>query len=164
MNCPTCTRPNPEDARLCIYCATPLEAQEQPPVAEASTCPTVLLDTPATTPATAPAPPTTATQPRPIAALFPAQRTKEITGAIWLIGLGVLFLTHTFWPGILVLAGLTAYLQEPARGRQQEAVRERITLTGVALLFWTGPFRPGILILLGVAALLRPQLRRRWVS
>src|SRR5687768_1208805 len=114
MNCPTCARPNPEDAHFCIYCAAPLEAAEQPPAAEATTCPTVALSAPTTIAVPAAAPPTPGSQSRPTAPWFPAQRNNEITGAIWLIGLGVLFLTHTFWPGILVLAGLTAYIQESA--------------------------------------------------
>ncbi len=34
------------------------------------------------------------------------KRIDEINSAIWLIGLGVLFLTDLFWPGILILAGI----------------------------------------------------------
>ena len=36
-----------------------------------------------------------------------AGRKNEMSGALWLIGLGVLFLTGSFWLGILVLIGLT---------------------------------------------------------
>lgn len=32
---------------------------------------------------------------------------KNINAAIWLIGLGILFLVHYVWPGILILIGLT---------------------------------------------------------
>src|SRR5438876_445365 len=40
-----------------------------------------------------------------------AQRANAVTGGIWLIGLGVLFATHFWWPGILFLAGITAIVQ-----------------------------------------------------
>ena len=155
MNCPICSRPNPEDARFCIHCAAPLEAREQPPVVEAATGSTVALNAPTDIPTPAAA----AAQPRPSTGLFPAGRTKELTGALWLIGLGILFVTNTFWPGVLVLAGLTAYLNDSARGRQVEALRPLLTLTGMAVLFQFGLFWPGILILLGVVALLSPELR-----
>jgi hypothetical protein len=32
---------------------------------------------------------------------------KNIIAAIWLIGLGILFMVHYIWPGILILIGLT---------------------------------------------------------
>ena len=40
-----------------------------------------------------------------------AGRKNEMSGALWLIELGVLFLTGSFWLKILVLIGLTAYVQ-----------------------------------------------------
>jgi len=84
-----------------------------------------------------------------------------LTGALWLIGLGLLFVTNTFWPGVLVLAGLTAYITESARGRHTDAVRGLVTLTGMAVLFRFGLFWPWILIVMGVVALLSPELRGR---
>jgi len=32
---------------------------------------------------------------------------RDVIGGIWLIGLGILFLFDFFWPGILILAGLS---------------------------------------------------------
>lgn len=157
MICPTCSRPNPDDAQFCIYCAAPLDVSEQSPDVNPATGSTVALDAPTQRPVAEAA----ALQPGASAGWQPVRYNKELTGAIWLIGLGLLFMTHTFWPGILVLAGLTAYVQEAARGRQTKAVRDLITLTGVAILFWTGLFWPGILILLGAVALLSPELRGR---
>jgi hypothetical protein len=34
-------------------------------------------------------------------------RKRDIQAAIWLLGLGILFLTDWFWPGILILIGLS---------------------------------------------------------
>ena len=45
-----------------------------------------------------------------------SQRANAVTGGIWLIGLGVLFATRFWFPGILFLAGITAIVQGSARG------------------------------------------------
>jgi len=45
-----------------------------------------------------------------------SERANAVTGGIWLIGLGVLFATKFWWPGILFLAGITAIVQGSARG------------------------------------------------
>jgi hypothetical protein len=45
-----------------------------------------------------------------------SERANAVTGGIWLIGLGILFATKFWWPGILFLAGITAIVQGSARG------------------------------------------------
>jgi hypothetical protein len=157
MTCPKCGRSNPEDSRFCIYCANPLAASEE---VTAATGPTVLLDATSV----APAAPTAPLPDSPIQPSVPANsgRKNQLTGAIWLIGLGILFLTKiSFWPGILILVGLTSYIQEAARGRTQHALRSLIFFLGLTILFWTNRFFPGILILLGVMALISPEIRGR---
>ena len=120
----------------------------------AATGPTVHLDEAAPDAASA--------EPGPASpAVPPARRWRELNGGLWLIGLGVLFLSGTFWPGILVLVGLSAYLEQRARGQQQYALRSLLFPLGLALLFWTHWFWPGILILLGVLAIISPELRPR---
>ncbi len=159
MICPNCHRTNPEDDHFCIYCAAPLVAEEpsRPPPA---TGPTQVLDPPPASAAPAPAaPPPPASPPRP--PRWFVQREKEFSGAVWLIGLGLLFLTNLFWPGILVLVGLSAAVHEAAQGQAGKAVRSVIFFTGMALLFWVNLFWPGILILAGVTALLSPELQLR---
>jgi hypothetical protein len=49
--------------------------------------------------------------------LHPNQ-ASAVTGGIWLIGIGVLFATRLWWPGILVLVGLTAVIQQWASGQR----------------------------------------------
>jgi hypothetical protein len=39
------------------------------------------------------------------------QTLKNVQSAVWLIGLGVLFLLDAFWPGILILIGLSMLVQ-----------------------------------------------------
>ena len=36
---------------------------------------------------------------------------KNVQSAVWLIGLGILFLLDAFWPGILILIGLSMLVQ-----------------------------------------------------
>lgn len=44
------------------------------------------------------------------------ERADAVTGGVWLIGLGVLFATGMWWPGILFLVGVTTIVQGSARG------------------------------------------------
>lgn len=163
MICPTCNRTNPEDARFCIYCS----AQLTPPAPEVRE-----VQAPAIGPTTrlpeAPTPtytmPASAPSPAPAVPHVPGhihrvpRHFHEAGGAFFLIGLGVLFLTGSFWPGILVLIGVTAFISEMGRGRQNNGLGALIFFCGLAFLFATGAFFPGILILLGVMALLNSRL------
>lgn len=38
-------------------------------------------------------------------------RTANVNAAVWLIGLGILWLTNLWWPGILILVGLSMLVQ-----------------------------------------------------
>ena len=157
MTCPKCGRSNPEESRFCIYCATALTGTEE---VDEATGPTVRLDPAVPIPVLSLAPAAPAPPPPPTMPGL-AGRKNEVSGALWLIGLGILFLTGSFWPGILVLVGLTAYVQQLACGRSQESLRSLIFFVGLAVLFWTNLFWPGILILLGLIALISPEIRRR---
>jgi DNA-directed RNA polymerase subunit RPC12/RpoP len=50
-----------------------------------------------------------------------ARRGHPLNGAIWLIGLGVLFYTGHWWPGILVLIGISLVLSAVWKGTDQSA-------------------------------------------
>jgi hypothetical protein len=78
---------------------------------------------------------------------------KEWIGGVFLIGLGLLFLTDSFFPGILVLVGIVTYLVEAGRGQRNKAMRNLILFAGLAVLFWTDSIFPGILFLLGGIAM-----------
>ncbi len=43
-------------------------------------------------------------------------RGQDVQSAIWLIGLGILFLTGKWWPGILILIGVSMVVGTLARG------------------------------------------------
>lgn len=46
----------------------------------------------------------------------PNQRANALVGGIWLIGLGMLFATRFWWPGIMFVIGIAAVVQCWIRG------------------------------------------------
>jgi hypothetical protein len=166
MNCPTCDRSVPADAKYCIYCAAQLQPDAPPTVEQPVTGPTVRLGpTPSYhLPSAAPVPP-----PAPIPAVpqhmaprRKRRRSNDISGPVFFFGLVALFLTKSFWPGILLLLGITAFLSESAKGKPNDALQGLIFFGGLALLFWGGFFWPGILFLIGAMMLLSGGKRHGW--
>jgi hypothetical protein len=51
---------------------------------------------------------------------------QAVQSAVWLIGLGVLFLTGWWWPGILILVGLSMIAGALVRGSAPPAEAERL--------------------------------------
>lgn len=45
------------------------------------------------------------------------ERAGQLTGGIWLIGLGLLFATGWWWPGIMFVIGVASIAQGLAEGR-----------------------------------------------
>lgn len=167
MNCPTCDRTNPADAQFCIYCATRLQsdAPEVPVINKPAVGPTKRLTPPPTPTYTMPTPaPQPAPQPLPQASSTPGHHAhhwnKDVIGAVFLIGLGVLFLTGNLFPGILVLLGVTGYMREAAQGRPRRGLRSLVFFSGLAVLFATHFFFPGILLLFGLLYLIGSEGRR----
>ncbi len=155
MNCPRCDRTIPADAAFCIYCAALLRPAPASEPRMPATGATIRLS-----PAKVVAP----GRPLP-AASQPAQmrgparrrghgRHGDPSGMLFLVGLALLIATHSFWPGILILIGLSHYVKQSGRGRGGPALREMIFWGGLALLFATHMFWPGILVLLFVTSLL----------
>jgi len=91
------------------------------------------------------------------------KRASSISGGIFLIGLGVLFLTNWWWPGILVVIGLSGGAELIFRGQISKGLGTITFFCGIPLV-WTivqstniswsiiGPF---ILIALGVIMLVK---------
>lgn len=86
----------------------------------------------------------------------------RLGAAVLLIGIGLLLLFKLpFWPLILIVAGLAAFVHMAARGHPGAG-------TGVAMLLFSAFFLsrvprlfvPGMLVLLGIAVL--SGLGRRW--
>lgn len=156
MRCTSCDSQIPADAAFCINCGAPVAATGR----------TITLDERAGAPAPAPSadlpapPPRAARVGRRRRSLFDGSWTpmahglRGRSGALLLIGLGVLFFTGTWWPWIIALLGLTGAVEELAEGGVREAAVTLLMFGGVAVLFATGTFWPGILVLLGLVALI----------
>src|SRR5687768_7558421 len=111
MDCPNCYRTIPTDSQYCIYCSERLAPPAPAVDTRPALGPTQRLDPSYSMPK--PAEPVTAPVATTVQSPRPARRAKRKPqhkvplGAIWLIGLGILFLTDLFWPGILVLLGIS---------------------------------------------------------
>ena len=52
---------------------------------------------------------------------FSQRQRPPFAGAVWLIGLAVLFYTGHWWPGILILVGISMVLSTAWRGSEKQA-------------------------------------------
>lgn len=84
-----------------------------------------------------------------------------VVGAIFMIGLAALFLLKLpFWPGILIVAGVVAFVSEAARGRYFKGLSSVIWLFGLAFLFMVPRlWWPGMFAIIGLNILI-DMLRR----
>ncbi len=57
-----------------------------------------------------------------------------ISGGLFLIGLGVIFLTGWWWPGIMVAIGIAAVSSLVFRGKYAEAAAPALIFFGIPLL------------------------------
>ncbi len=171
MFCPGCARTVPSDAVFCIYCAAPIgdAATPAPHVrTQPATGPTVRLQPP-TVPHIAPRPHHVPVAPaKPQARqhhknLKKPTRQPDYSGAVFLIGLGVLVFTGNFWPGILILIGVSGFLKDYARARSNHGLGHLVFWVGLAVL-WNTPFLwPGVLLLLFASHLIGKQRMRTWI-
>jgi hypothetical protein len=86
-----------------------------------------------------------------------SERIGALTGAFFMFGLAALFMTHAFWPGILVLLAMTPIpilIHEKGIFAFWIIAQMVIWLLGIPLLLMTHTIWPGILILAGLSALL----------
>lgn len=87
---------------------------------------------------------------------------EGITGGLFLIGLGVIFLANWFWPGILVVIGIAAVSDLVLRGRYSEAIVPALIFFGIPLLVVANIgwhiYGPVLLITLGLVVLAKNLL------
>jgi hypothetical protein len=163
--CPACKTNNPEHARFCVVCgrafgaAQPARRPVAPPMAP-----------PAPKPPAQPSYPRMATPPTLVPSNpLPSPSTRhhqashgDPSKVVFLIGLVALLATHAFWPGILVLLGVTNFVHQAAQGRPERATHALLWLGGLAFLFATGAFWPGIMILIFISMALGGGRSRPW--
>ncbi len=175
--CPACNVRNPAIAMFCVNCGRALHEETAAPaqqpatprraeIADASRPPPLSIPPAPDLPAhrrpdrAAPLPAGPALPSRTLArtrGMNPAT-LGGLTGGLFLIGLAFLFATGTFFPGILVLLGLTGFLGSAAGGKARVGLIPLIFMCGLAFLFATNTIFPGILVLLGIIAIISPIL------
>ncbi len=162
MKCPICRRVNPDDAHFCIYCAAHITPVIPAPTAAPVTGPTTRLDPSAVPLYTMPAVPAKAA-PQVHSSRRGSRRHQHNDGtwSVWLIGIGILMLSGSFFPGILVLIGLTKYLKASRRGRYAQANQRLVFWAGLAAIFWLGLSWPLFLLWGGLLMLLN---QRNWCT
>jgi hypothetical protein len=84
------------------------------------------------------------------------RRADQVSGGIFLIGLGLMFAkVLPWWPGIMYVAGAAAIAQGFAEGKRGYALMGGVWLIGLGLLFSVGFSWPLLLILIGASMLFR---------
>jgi len=113
QQCAACGTRNPPGAAFCVTCGRGLGAR---PVADAPASVLPATSAPAPISTAPPAPIEPAPVARPRRSGFSVE-WGGIMGGIWLIGIAVLAVTGWWWPGIMVLVGLSAILGAVTRNR-----------------------------------------------
>ena len=151
--CAFCGTRNPPGAIFCVSCGQGLTAR---PVAEP----------PASALPPTPAPASLSNRPVSV----PGARWgglaqgpwAGITGGLFLIGLAVIAAFNWWWPGILVLVGLTAFVGSVASGKPRAGSIGGFWLIGLAVIAAFNWWWPGILVLVGLSAILGSVMRSRF--
>jgi len=150
--CAACGTRNPPHAAFCFTCGRALSSR---PVAEAA------ANSPPIPPEPAPisyAPPA----PAEIAPPNHAPRGRfsvewgGIMAGIWLIGIAVLAVTRWWWPGIMVLIGISALVGGLVAGSREQrwaGIYGAIWMLGIAVIAIFKLWWPGILVLIGLSAI-----------
>lgn len=143
--CPACGAANPDYAVYCVRCGHRLS---EPP--------------PAPIPTLGPDLGRSLARPAPLPQYVRRRRHARqgrggAAGAIFLIGLGALLLLKLpFWPGILIVSGLTGFFSEAMRGRYASGLSSIVWTFGIAFLFMVPRlWWPGILVLAGISILIQ---------
>jgi hypothetical protein len=148
--CAACGTRNPPGAAFCVTCGRAFAAR---PVADAPAS--------ALPPPLEPAP-LTSTSAQSVSSTRPRRggfnvEWGGIMGGIWLIGIAVLAVTGWWWPGIMVLVGISALVGGLQSGGSWEqrlgGIQGAIWTFGIAVLAVTGWWWPGIMVLVGLSAI-----------
>ena len=89
-----------------------------------------------------------------------SQRANTVTAGIWLIGIGVLMATRFWFPGILLLVGITAIVQGAGRRSGWQSIHSGLWLMLIAawamMRFSMSVFFVALGVYVIIAALMRP--------
>ena len=86
-------------------------------------------------------------------------QVNRLTGAVWLIGLGILFATRYWWPGVLFVAAAGSLTQAFAEGRGWYSSQGALWLCGLGIWFATGMNLAVLFVILGLSMLVGVFIR-----
>lgn len=157
--CPGCGASNPAEARFCVICgrtlgSVPMARPSMPPRPATHQAQRPAHPAQQSFPRTATPPTLTPFRPAPPRARPHIQRGQNPAPLIFLIGVIVLIVNNMFWPGVLVLIGISMLIGQSSRGHFDKGMSGLFWLGGLALLFATGTFWPGIFVLLILSAVI----------
>ncbi|MBK8035019.1 MAG: hypothetical protein J0M07_16000 [Anaerolineae bacterium] len=99
------------------------------------------------------------------------QRSEQIFGGSFLIGLAILFITGYWWPGIMFVIGLSMLIRTVTEGKPWSSDHNALIVLAIGVFFglpiFGGNWLPLLLIALGAYMLfgdrlgLRPETKRR---
>ncbi len=92
------------------------------------------------------------------------ERTDQIAGGVFVIGLAVLFMTGYWWPGIMFVIGASSLARGMAEGREWYSVQGALWTIGIGLVFAVGFNLPLLLIIVGLSMLLGYRFRPPFLS
>jgi hypothetical protein len=151
--CAACGSANPDHAIFCVRCGQRMGDPAPRPVP-----PPPLINGDVI-----PAPPALPSFSRNTQPAMGRPRDSEMASvAAFMIGLGVLFFffSRFFWPGILIVIGVSNLVRFVGRGNVTVGVRNVLWLFGLAFLFMMPQaFFPGILVLIGLSAIIEALIR-----
>lgn len=64
-----------------------------------------------------------------------SKRPEQVFGGVMLIGIGILFLTDYWWPGIVLVVSIATLARDKTEGRRIIANRVALGLLGLGLVF-----------------------------
>lgn len=93
-----------------------------------------------------------------------SKRADEISLGVWMVGLGLLFFTGYWWPGILFVAAAGTAVHSVVDGRGWYALQGSLWLVGLGLWFASGAKVWILFVILGVSAILTGLFRPPFLS
>ncbi len=87
------------------------------------------------------------------------QQVNAVSGAIWLIGIGALFATGWWWPGIMFVIGTSSVVQGIVAGRGWYAFQAGLWSFGIGVWAMTGFNLAVLFVLLAVSGMLAAFVR-----
>ncbi len=91
------------------------------------------------------------------------ERSDQIFGGSFLIGLAILFITGYWWPGIMFVIGISMLLRTINQGKSWASDHSALIVLGIGVVFglpiFTGNWLPLLFIALGVYVLFGDEVR-----